>query len=435
MGGCAQGVSLFLVVTSTFFCFIAADDIDEETKQRYDDMARVEQEVWRREALEIGRQKGDECGVKVILNDDGRLELFALGFDEQIHHKWQMPDTTTWSNWVALPVTNSHGDWTEVRFNSAPSVVKTPDGRIQLLALGNDGNVYHNFQHTPGGSYGSMWASLGGPMAHAVSAIVNAEGRIAVFAQGNESRALMYKRQLENSTHMFWTEWASLGGILTSVPSVTLTAESMLAVFVRGFDESLYVKRQYPTHGGTVRWGKYEGLGGDIISTPSVPSSLNPSNLLEVFTRQTDKAIWFRKEEIHTRPLSDAVEWTEWQSLGGVMSSGVSVVTNQDDCFELYGRSEKTNEILVKRQMKSEGVEYEPWESIGGNHSATSPTTVALPDGSVHVFIRGMDHQIHHNAKMWGTADEHGRRQQQWTGWNILRNDNHLESKFISFLC
>merc|ERR1712149_53567 len=43
----------------------------------------------------------DQCGVTAILNYDERMELFALGFDGEIHHKWQNYDGS-WSNWVGL---------------------------------------------------------------------------------------------------------------------------------------------------------------------------------------------------------------------------------------------------------------------------------------------------------------------------------------------
>merc|ERR1711991_567814 len=59
----------------------------------------------------------DQCGVSAILNDDERMELFALGYDGEIHHKWQNYDGT-WSNWVGLGG----------NFSSGASVVRNIDG-------------------------------------------------------------------------------------------------------------------------------------------------------------------------------------------------------------------------------------------------------------------------------------------------------------------
>merc|ERR1711939_659836 len=74
----------------------------------------------------------DQCGVSAILNDDERMELFALGYDGEIHHKWQNYDGT-WSNWVGLGG----------NFSSGASVVRNIDGRVEVFALGKDDMLYH----------------------------------------------------------------------------------------------------------------------------------------------------------------------------------------------------------------------------------------------------------------------------------------------------
>merc|ERR1712226_1161768 len=43
----------------------------------------------------------DRCGLVASSNEDGRLEIFVLGHDNQIYHKYQM-DGTEWSNWGSL---------------------------------------------------------------------------------------------------------------------------------------------------------------------------------------------------------------------------------------------------------------------------------------------------------------------------------------------
>merc|ERR1719446_1860739 len=84
----------------------------------------------------------DQCGVSAILNDDERMELFALGYDGEIHHNWQ---------------------------NSA------------------------------GGPYQDAWVPLGGPFSGAASVLLNSEGNIVIFARGKVSRSLMYNHQVHNA--------------------------------------------------------------------------------------------------------------------------------------------------------------------------------------------------------------------------------------------
>merc|ERR1711988_1369237 len=64
----------------------------------------------------------DRCGLVASSNEDGRLEIFVLGHDNQIYHKYQM-DGTEWSNWGSLGGKYLRG---------GPSVVQAADGRLVL---------------------------------------------------------------------------------------------------------------------------------------------------------------------------------------------------------------------------------------------------------------------------------------------------------------
>merc|ERR1719446_1928905 len=125
------------------------------------------------------------------------MELFALGYDGEIHHKWQNYDGS-WSNWVGLGG----------NFTSGASVVRNIDGRVEVFAMGKDDMLYHNFQN-----------SAGGPFSGAASVLLNSEGNIVIFARGKVSRSLMYNHQVHNASAVYWAGWSNLGGILTSGPS------------------------------------------------------------------------------------------------------------------------------------------------------------------------------------------------------------------------
>jgi len=359
----------------------------------------------------------DQCGINSILNDDERLEIFALGFDDQIYHKWHNHDST-WSNWVGLGG----------NFSSGAQAVRNIDGRVELFAIGRDDQLYHNWQQTAGGPYQDNWVPLGGPFSGSPSVLLNSEGNIVIFARGKISRSLMYNHQVHNATAVYWAGWANLGGILTSGPSAVLTAESLVHVFVRGVDKGLFEKKQVATHSGTVAWSKYDGLGGLLVSNTTVPAALNPVNLLEIFVRQADRAIWYKKQIATTLVQSDSVTWSEWQSLGGKMSSGPAVVINHDGLLEVFSRG-MNREIFVKRQMNHDSPEYNLWESLGGD-SASTPTTLLHPNGSIHIFYRGSDKKIYHKVK-----NAVGPNQYAWSEWAALENDNGLEPAFQLYYC
>jgi hypothetical protein len=358
----------------------------------------------------------DQCGVTAILNDDERIELFALGYDDTIHHKWRNHDNS-WSNWESIGG----------NFSSGVQAVRNIDGRIEVFGIGKDDQLYHNWQQTAGGIFQPTWVALGGPFAGSPSVLLNSEGNIVIFTRGKISRSLMYNHQVHNATSVFWAGWSNLGGILTSAPSAVLTAESLVHVFVRGVDKGLFEKRQVATHAGSIAWSKYDGLGGLLASHPSVPAALNPVNLLEIFVRQADRAIWYKKQ-VATTHETNSVSWSEWQSLGGKMSSGPAVVVNHEGLIEVFSRG-MNREIFMKRQMDHDSPEFYLWESLGGD-SASTPTTLLHPDNSLHLFYRGSDKKIYHKIKKSISSSTF-----EWTEWFTLGNDNSLDASFQLYAC
>ncbi|HYB00939.1 MAG TPA: hypothetical protein VED37_12035, partial [Ktedonobacteraceae bacterium] len=120
--------------------------------------------------------------VGVIQNEDGRLEVFALGRDDALWHIWQTSPNGKWSIWT------SFGKPSNVVFTTAPTVARNKDGRLEVLITGNDGNLWHIWQTLPGRAW-STFASLGAPPNASLTPFssptvsVNADGRLEVFAE------------------------------------------------------------------------------------------------------------------------------------------------------------------------------------------------------------------------------------------------------------
>jgi hypothetical protein len=78
-------------------------------------------------------------------------------------------------------------------------VIHTHDSRLEIFIVGNDGALYHRWQERPGGSWNGKWESLGGkwPEASDPVVVVNADGRLEVFMVGNDKE--LYHRWQESS--------------------------------------------------------------------------------------------------------------------------------------------------------------------------------------------------------------------------------------------
>merc|ERR1712176_1519383 len=314
----------------------------------------------------------DKCGLTIGINENDRPELFILGTDKMFYHKIQQ-ENKEFTSW--LPLGGS--------FKGGPTVVRSNDGRLEVFGRGADNSIWHKYQYEPNAMKWTQWMTLGSKTKFTSN----------LFAKGMDN-SLMHKTQFTNNTLFVWTEWTSLGGSLTSQPAVSLDAEGLLHVFVRGPDRALWHKHQI---GGQepryVKWSEWQSLGGVLASAPRVPVALNTVNLLEIFVRASDKAFWHRCQVASLPSFEREVDWNEWQSLGGVFSSGPSAVLNGDGLIETYGRG-ADKAVWRKNQFLVEGIpKWTNWVSLRGITSA-GPAVRVRTDGLVDIFARGVDKQI-----------------------------------------
>jgi len=353
----------------------------------------------------------DRCGLVVASNEDERLEIFVLGHDNQIYHKYQL-NSDEWSNWASLG---------GVYLRGGPSIVKASDGRLVLFARGVDRAIWYKAQTSPNSATWTSWQSLGGRFASSPVGLLSSEGFLHVFAVGQD-RTLLHKFQFDNitSAQPDWSSWQSLGGSLTSLPSVVLDTEGLIHVFARGPDRALWHKGQIgENQPRSVRWSDWKSLGGVLSSGPRVPSISNSVGLLEVVVRASDKAYWQKFQVpnhagVCSNCTDNGVSWSDWQCLGGIFSSGPSVILSSDGTVELFGRG--PDKALWHKGQYYDGAElaWKRWASLGGLLS-TGPETSIRADGLINVFGRGLDKNIWHKTQQVtvnGTLE--------FSHWNLL---------------
>ncbi len=118
-------------------------------------------------------------------NDDGRLEVFTVGTDGMLWHLWQVAPNAAWSQWTSL------GNPPTANVQSAPSVRKNKDGRLEAFIIGSDGALWHIWQLLPGGAWGN-WDSLGMPSNSVILSagpivVENIDGRLEAFTGGTDN--------------------------------------------------------------------------------------------------------------------------------------------------------------------------------------------------------------------------------------------------------
>jgi hypothetical protein len=150
----------------------------------------------------------------VVASAPGRIEVMATGSSGLIY--WRSRGGGAWLNrWSSLGAPFGGG-----AFDSAPAVVSFGDKTFDVFGLGTDGQMYH--RHFDGNRWVAAWESLGGPAkgkafvcAPAAVAGVSRGGawgpnRLDVFGLGTDGQ--MYHRYFDGKQWLPIASWEALGG-------------------------------------------------------------------------------------------------------------------------------------------------------------------------------------------------------------------------------
>jgi len=277
----------------------------------------------------------------VITRPDGLLDVFVVGQDKVIRHIRQLAPNSNWGQWESLgngfasgiaPGANADGgtlvaavkldhathyatengpgglrNWTYLgeSFVGTPTIGRNADGRLEIFAVGTNGELFHAWQVAVNGGW-SGWASFGGNFRGTPVATRNADGRLEVFVT-TSTGALAHAWQITLSGS--WSNLATFPGFHKFDFSVGTNVDGSLEAFVVGIaDSNVWHTRQSGPNGG---WSDWYSLDGIVQSAPQVGRSAD--GRLNVFAIGQGFAIWHKNQ---TSPNSNT--WTEWKRLGGV---------------------------------------------------------------------------------------------------------------------
>ncbi|MFJ2575311.1 hypothetical protein [Kitasatospora aureofaciens] len=82
--------------------------------------------------------------VSIAANRDGSAQILVVGGDSKVYHEIRRADGT-WTGFTGID-----GVGTPDMSASHAAITITPDGSAQILAIGNDGNVYHRARYADG---------------------------------------------------------------------------------------------------------------------------------------------------------------------------------------------------------------------------------------------------------------------------------------------
>lgn len=206
-------------------------------------------------------------------NQDGRLELFALGGDGAVYHCWQIPGGSSqrWTGWSKLGGTRLR----------TISVSPDASGRLNLFSVGGDGRVWQTRQAVINGSW-TEWTNLGGSDIDFVVPIQNQDGRIELFSvdyRDSKAQGIWHKWQELSGE---WGGWQNLVADTHDFMAITRRASGELFVAYGSSRNVCWVGQTSPNGG----WR----LGGCVRASPASEPSDPPASgaRIQQFTAESE---------------------------------------------------------------------------------------------------------------------------------------------------
>jgi hypothetical protein len=192
--------------------------------------------------------------ITVGRNEDGRQELFIMMEDDALWHIWQVFPNAGWSDWENLGKPRDAFPEPKDRDLSQPVVQKNADGHLEVFAPGNGAfcNRWQerplnipvikwrpqgwNAKPKPRPEVGLTWLeaalNIGGPLT----------GRIEVLALGDDG-ALWHAWQIDQAPN--WSPWESLGSPPVKIReadhlTIGTNQDGRLEVFLVGQDGAVW---------------------------------------------------------------------------------------------------------------------------------------------------------------------------------------------------
>ncbi|GGX84813.1 zinc metalloprotease [Massilia dura] len=322
----------------------------------------------------------------VVAWGPNRLDVFVLGTDRALYHKWW--DGAGWG-----PSVTGYEHMGGV-CTSVPQAVAWGPNRLDVFVTGTDSALYHKwFDGSGWGPSLTGYENMGGICSGDPRIVSWGPNRLDVFVLGT-NRALFHKWFDGTAWGPSLTGYEDMGGICIGQPEIVSWGPNRLDVFVIGTDRALYHKWFDGTAWGPSPTG-YERLGGICMSAPRAVA-WGP-NRLDVFVTGTDGALYHKWWDGSAwGPSADGFE-----RMGGICVGQPEVVAwgpNRLDVFVIG-----TDSALYHKWF--DGTAWGPsltgYENLGGICTSV-PRVASWGPNRLDIFVTGTDSALYH--KWWDGA-------------------------------
>jgi ligand-binding sensor domain-containing protein/signal transduction histidine kinase len=372
------------------------------------------------------------ANLAVGTNIDGRLEVFDIGGNGDLRHRWQRESLHDWSAWSVLGGS----------FLPGVAVVNDAAGRLGVFAVDRaTGIVMYNFQKEPNSPVWSSWASLPGQTVRApLAAGQDVDGCLELFAVDAQVHSV--KHIWQDLTRQAWSEWSDLGGSFEPGLVVARNKTGQLEVFGTDVHDRVLTHCWQAASNSPTAWTPWARLGEPLL--PGFVIGQDRAGRLEVFGINAVDGFLAHGFQLTSTPDSS---WSEWTSLRVKMKPVLSLGQTRDGRLEIFAVNPTNNMIyhsfatrtsastnwggwadmsLVGGQRSAElgkvAINTGRWTDVGGG-TRSYPVLGKGMEGDMEIFAfdERLDDVLNYRRQISGNM--------LWTDWLGL---DHVTSEYLS---
>ncbi|MFF4983921.1 hypothetical protein ACFY3O_28235 [Streptomyces sp. NPDC001046] len=245
---------------------------------------------------------------------DGGVQVLGIGIDGNIWHNIRRADGG-WQGWNALPAADNKS----LGFAAEDvAITGMPGGSAQIAAVGKDGYLYHNLRRADGSWQG--WAAVPGGdngllKATRVAAAGMPDGSTQILVFGGDGRMRLGTRAAGGS----WSSWSVVPGVNAADfagPALSIAAlpngDAQIAAI--GNDGNIW-HTVHRADGTWTDWGAPTGVNTAAMGATAVSITGLPNGDSQI-------AAVGRDGNVHHAVRHRAGDWTPFRPIGGLRGAG-----------------------------------------------------------------------------------------------------------------
>lgn len=350
--------------------------------------------------------------MAVAKNLDGHLEVFVVGSDGAVWHRWQTVPNGNWSEWASFG--KPDGVSFAVSFVPPIQVEQNADGRLEVFLLGDDNNVWHIWQVVPNANWIDHWTSLGIPNVSLPSGgfwsslVRNQDqgGELEIFIENKDTGEIWSISQVEPNGN--WVgSWTSLGFPKTpfTLPirsfSAVLNANNLLEVLAIGDQAVWHNVRDGRPPSPWRGWSVVVNFPSGVNITSIETVRQNQDKRLELVCSDANQNYWHTWQNSPPSPDNWNGSWDSFGQPPGGTRQGFDMSLDTKGLLEGLTWGEDFRTYLISQSAPNNG--WNGWSVFSSDINVYKDSLIVLcqnQNGRLEAFTHGRGDTLYHVAQI-----------------------------------